>query len=444
MIVIALPLVVSNACDTIMIFTDRIFLSRLDPHLMNASLGGGVTAFMMMSFFVGLLGYTTALVAQYMGARHNKNCALVITQAMLFALCAYPLILAAVPLVFRLYEAMAIDPAQLAPQKVFLSILVYGVIFNMTRTCLSGFFSGIGRTGIVMVAAFVAMVTNVMLDYCLIFGKFGFPQLGIKGAGIATVSGGIAGAIVLATAYLGKKNRREFGLREALRFDRVIAGKLLRYGSSTGTEMFLNLMAFNMMVMLFQSHSQSAATAATIMFNWDLVSFVPLIGVEIGVTSMVGRFMGAGDPVTAHKSTLSGLKLGLIYSAMILFLFLALPLQLANVFRPETGDSIFLSSLPTAVFMLRTASIYVLAEAVLMVFIGALRGAGDTFWAMSVSVSLHWLTMAILFVLLRVLHLSAEAGWAAMVIFFLVFSVIVYLRYRGGKWRTLRVVQAAH
>jgi MATE family multidrug resistance protein len=61
-------MVVSHACDTVMTFTDRVFLSRLGPDEMNAAMSGGLTSFMMMTFFMGLIGYTTALVAQYLGA----------------------------------------------------------------------------------------------------------------------------------------------------------------------------------------------------------------------------------------------------------------------------------------------------------------------------------------------------------------------------------------
>ncbi|MCK9431219.1 MAG: hypothetical protein M0R17_14720, partial [Candidatus Omnitrophica bacterium] len=87
------------------------------------------------------------------------------------------------------------------------------------------------------------------------------------------------------------------------------------------------------------------------------------------------------------------------------------------------------------------ASVYVLVETMLCVFIGALRGAGDTFWAMRMSVILHWLMVVVLFLILRVLHLSPEIGWTAMVFFFLVFSAVVFMRYREGKWRYIRVVE---
>lgn len=76
MLDIATPIVISQACYTLMIFTDRLFLSRLGPEMMNASMAGGLTSFMMITFFLGITSYTTALVAQYYGAGRKGNCAL--------------------------------------------------------------------------------------------------------------------------------------------------------------------------------------------------------------------------------------------------------------------------------------------------------------------------------------------------------------------------------
>lgn len=440
---ISLPMVISHACDTVMVFTDRLFLSRLDPELMNAALGGGLTSFMMISFFIGLAGFATALVAQYLGAKNKKSCSVVLTQALILSFCAYPIILALRPAAYRFFVFMGVGAEQIGPQTLYLNILLYGSIIGLTRTSLSSFFSGIARTKIVMAAAFAAMITNVGLDYVFIFGKFGFPALGIRGAAFATILGGVVGLIILATAYFSGHNRREYGVERSFRFDRAIMGKLLRFGTPTGVEMCLNIIAFNAMIMLFHSLGPATATAATVVFNWDLVSFVPLIGVEIGVTSMVGKYMGSGCPEKAHRSVMSGLKLGMSYSAVIFILFVGFPGMLVNVFRPETVNAVFVSAVPMAVFMIRLASVYVLVEALLCVFIGALRGAGDTFWAMRMSVILHWLTVAVLAVVLHVLGLSPEIGWTVMVIFFLVFSGLVFRRYRGGKWRSIRMVGPA-
>lgn len=441
LLAIALPMVISHACDTVMMFTDRLFLSRLGPEQMNASMAGGLTCFVLMTFFLGLTGYSTALVAQYLGAGRKDRCATATTQAVLIALTAYPLILLVRPLVHMVFARTGISPGQLAPQIEYFDIVVYATVIGLLRNCLSSFFSGIGRTRIVMVSAFAAMLVNVGMNYILIFGKLGFPALGIRGAAYGTIVGGVVGLGVLLVTYLSGETRRTYRVWRSLRFDRDAMGKLLRFGYPAGVEMFLNILAFYAMIVAFHAHNPITATAVTVMFNWDMVSFVPLIGIQIGVMSLVGRYMGAAQPDIAYRSAMSGLKCGSLYSLIILILFVFFPQALVAVFRPEQVDAIFHAAAPMAVRMIRIASIYVMLEAALVVFSGTLRGAGDTVWAMCVSVVLHWLMLGILIVMLYVLRLSPEAAWTGVVLSFLSFSMVFYGRFRGGKWRTIRMVR---
>ncbi len=441
MLAIALPMVVSQACDMVMIFTDRLYLAKLGPNLMNAAMGGGLTCFMMTAFFIGLTGYSSALVAQYLGARRKSSCAVVASQAFIFSFIAYIPVIACIPLAHMLFERMGVNAEQLAPQKIYFNILIFGVIISLLRHNLACFFSGIGRTGVVMSASIIAMTVNVILNYIFVFGKFGFPAMGIQGSALGTILGGVSGLIVLALTYFGRHVREEFAVIKAFRFDPEIARKLLRYGSPAGFEMLFTIIAFNAMVLVFHSHSPVTATAATIMFNWDLVSFVPLIGIEIGVTSLVGRFMGAGMPDKAHSSVMAGFKIGMLYSLSILALFLFFTGALVDLFRPDVQSGVFDSSRDLAMFMIRVAGIYVAVEAMLMVFIGALRGAGDTIWAMTVSVSIHWMMVTALVIIMKILHLSPEIGWLSMVLLFVVLSLIVFLRYKSGKWKHMRVIE---
>src|SRR5512143_214105 len=100
---------------------------------------------------------------------------------------------------------MNLPPEQMPYQIIYFNVVIYGAIAGILRNTLSCYFSGIGRTKIVMVATVIAMIVNVVLDYIMIYGKFGFPAMGIRGAALATVIGGVCGFLVLLAAYLGKK-----------------------------------------------------------------------------------------------------------------------------------------------------------------------------------------------------------------------------------------------
>ena len=182
---------------------------------------------------------------------------------------------------------MDIPARQLVQQKLYFDILLYGAILVLLRNCLSSFFSGIGQTRVVMFSALTAMLVNVAANYVLIFGHLGFPALGIRGAAYGTpLRQPVRGLLVLLAAYLAPTNRREFGVALP-RYDGEVMRKLLRFGYPAGVELFLNLLAFTSMILLFHSHGLATATAVTIVFNWDMVSFVPLLGIQIGVVSTV-------------------------------------------------------------------------------------------------------------------------------------------------------------
>jgi len=440
-LVLALPIVVSQACETAIVFTNRMFLSELNPELMNAAMAGGVTALMMVSFVTGLVGYATALVAQYLGAGYKSKCPEVITQAFFLCLAIYPIVLACRPLAYAVFDNMHLASEQLEPQKLYFDILLFGALIPLFRGCLASFFSGIGRTSIVMIASCVAMLVNAGINYLLVLGHFGFPSLGIRGAAYGALTGSASGLLILLIAYLRKKNRTEFNIMQSFHFSSEVIRKLLRYGSPTGLEMFSAFLSYNAIVLIFHSCGAVTATAATIMLNWDMVSFVPLIGFEIAVTSLVGRYMGARRPDFAHNSVISGMKLGQLYSVIILVLFLFFPAMLVNIFRPTEGNDIFLKAQPTAIWMLRAASIYILTNAAFVVFIGALRGAGDTFWAMALAITAHWTMVVALAGLLKVAHLSPEAGWLSIIAVFLIFFGLVCKRYFDGKWKTLHIIE---
>jgi len=440
LLALAFPMVVSQACETLMMFVDRLFLAKLGPEYMSAAMGGGITCFMFMTFFMGLTGYANALVAQHLGSGQKGLCARVASQALILSVLAYPLMLFCIPLGEALFHVTGIAPEQLGPQQVYFRIVMYGTFLGLLRNSLNSFFSGVARTSVVMLSSAVAMVVNVAANYVLIFGRLGFPELGIRGAAIGTLVGSGAGLTVTALCYFGGRYRAEYGTVVGLRFDRAMMGKLLRLGTPSGLEFFLNILSFNLLLLVFHGYGVAVAAAVTITLNWDMVSFIPLIGVGIGVTSLVGRYMGAGDPDTAHQVTMSGLKLTCLYSALTFAAFCIFPHPLVMLFQPTESVGAFTEAVPLAVFMVRLICVYVFADAISVVYSGALRGAGDTFWTMVISVSGHWALAICAAVLIRGFDVGPRVAWGAVVVLVFGLCVTFFFRYRLGRWRTLRVV----
>lgn len=443
LLIMAFPMMISTACDGVMTFTDRLMLSRVDSFQMNAALGGGITYQMMIFFFVGLTGYSTALVAQYYGAGDFKNAPKAAFQAILITILAWPVVLILKPFVSSLFYKFNLPAEQIGYQIQYLNILAWGGIFGLLRQTLGCYFTGIGKVKIVMTATITAMMINVVLDYILIFGHFGFPAMGVRGAAIATVSGGAAAVLILLAAYFNVANRLKYLVMESFHIDWKIMKKLIHFGYPAGLEFLLNFLAFFLMTAMYQSRGASEATATTIMFNWDLVSYIPLLGIEIAVTSLVGRYMGAGKPEVAQKAAYSAIKTGILYSFVILILFLAIPEVLVRVFHPKEFSEVFENAVPLAKTMIRIASLYVLAQAVMVAMIGTLRGAGDTFYTMVISVLANWAFIPLLYISLYVLDMSVPFGWFVVVMVYLTFCYVIFRRFRTGKWKSIKVIDNA-
>jgi MATE family multidrug resistance protein len=345
-----------------------------------------------------------------------------------------------IPLMHWVFNHGGLAPGQLEYQTQYFDILIYGSVFALLRVVFSSFFSGIGKTRVVMFAAFVAMFTNILVSYVLIFGKFGFVAMGIKGAAMGTISGSVAAVAVLVYTYFREENVNYFKINESFKFVGSELKKLFKFGLPAGIEMFLILASFSALIFVFHSEGLVVASAATILFNWDHVAFVPLLGLEIASTSLVGRYVGAKDYETVEKSVKSGIKSGTIYTLIVVVMFVFFPYFLTDIFKPENAGEVFYQARPIAADMIRIAAGYVAIEAFLFVYAGALRGAGDTFWVMCATVSVNWILVAILFVGMKVFGMSAQASWLLVVIMFFLFPIVLYKRFKKGKWKEYQVV----
>lgn len=204
-------------------------------------------------------------------------------------------------------------------------------------------------------------------------------------------------------------------------FQTLIFGSVflvLRFGVPAGLEMFLGVTAF----------------------NWDIVAFIPMIGMGHAATALVGQNIGAGDFAESKESTYTALKVSWVYSFSMVFLFVFGSRMLVGAFASGfEGDTDSITSLATA--MVRLASLYTLADSAQLVFTGALRGAGDTKWIMRMSVALHWAFAILAIIMIRVIKVPPIAGWLLLILFVIGLGITMFLRFRGEKWRDIELIQ---
>jgi len=411
---IAYPMIVSQGAFAVMIFTDRYFMSLVSPTHMAASLGGGVASYFCMSLFIGVLSYANALVAQYYGAKELEKCPQVITQGLILCIAFIPSLLIMGYFAGDLFELMGHAPEQAVLAREYFYILLFASCIGLIKICISSYFSGIGRTKILMFADTVGVAINIPLTYALVFGQWGAPELGIAGAGYATIVASIVSLGIYLLFYFEKSHRALYSIDKSFHFNKGIFRRFVRLGFPSGIEMFLNVAAFNLFLLMFQSYGVVESASVAIVFNWDILSFVPMLGLNVAIISLTGRFIGENNLDKMREVVLSGFLIGIGYSLILTFSFFFFNQPLVEIFISE--GVYYAGILELASFMMIGLSCYVMADAVLLVTGGVLRGAGDTSWLMWVSVTIHWFMLLVAYIVIKELDMGSKVAWVVFVI----------------------------
>ena len=436
---IAFPIIISNASHTVMLFVDRLFLSKLGKQELAAAMSGGLSSHVLCSFFVGLIGYVSALVSQYYGAKKPKMCGVAIIQAFYLGLISYPILICFIPIIKYVFIFAKQDPLLIDFASTYARILLAGSIFLIIRTAAGSFFVGIGKTKIVMIANLIATLVNIPLNYILIFGKFGFPALAIQGAALGTVCASGVSCIILLGYYLKEMSQPPYRAKNPLKIRVPIIKRLLLFGLPAGVSPFLNWFAFNVFVQLMHSYGPNTAAAATIAFNWDTVVFLPMLGLGITARTIVGQNIGAKDLDGAQHSTYLIMRISIIYAIIMMVLFIGLTNPLTSVFVSGLQDTEGKVQ-NMANIMLRLLALYTLANSCKLVPGGALRAAGDTTWTMWVSITIHWAMAISVVILVHFLEVNQYIAWSTLIIMNNIDFMSLIYRFRSNKWREIKLI----
>ena len=312
---IAFPLILSTASWSLQHFVDRVFLTWYSTEALAASLPAGMTSFVVVSLFLGTASYTNTFVAQYVGAGRPERVGAALWQGVYLSVLAGLACLAVAAAAEPLFAAVGHDPGVRAGEVVYFRILCYGVFPLILSTVLSCFYSGRGRTWTVLGVNAVATAVNVVLDYGLIFGRLGMPEMGIAGAAWATNASAAASALLFLALLSRPDYRRRFGTWSLWRLDAPLFARLLRYGGPSGLNFMIDIFAFSLFVLLVGRVGTLELTATNLAFNINSLAFMPLIGAGVGLSTMVGQRLGKDDPDGAEYCTWTGFHLAVGYMA---------------------------------------------------------------------------------------------------------------------------------
>src|SRR5262249_28696853 len=279
---LALPLILSNSVWTLQIIIDRVLLSRYSSDAVAAAMPAAVSFWTVLVLFQYTANYATTFVSQYLGAGRPERIGPAVWQALYFSVFAGLAFLGLMPLATPYFAAVAHPPEIQVLEGTYFRILCFSALPMIVTAAVNSFFAGRGATWTVMVIDACGVSVNAILAYALIPGHWGLPELGIAGAGWATVAGTSTSALLGLTLFLRRQHRARFRTLAGWRFDRELFRRLMRYGLPSGLQFALDGLAFTAFISLVGNldHTAPGSLAATnIAFSINLVAILPMLGV---------------------------------------------------------------------------------------------------------------------------------------------------------------------
>ncbi len=434
MVLLAYPVVLSNLSVTLLQLVDTAFVGRLGPSQLGGVGYAGIWYWTALCFFMGTATGVQTFVSQAHGAGRERDCgawawhsiyslAPVAALVLLGFAAGFPYLIG---LLGPSAELQAVAGDYIRPR----SLGGGGAVAGMA---LASFFRGIGDTRTPLWAMLAANIVNGILDYGLIFGKLGLPELGVAGAGVASATAEWTYAGLLVFAFRRRSVARPFETRP-VRPAREPVRRLARISLPIGGQWFLEMITFALFTNLVARMGDLQMAASQAFLALLHLSFMQVVGLSVASGTLVGRYIGAQNLDAAAQSYRTSQKLGLMVVVAVAVLFLSLPDQLIGLFT-EDAEVIRLGG-P----LLAVGALFQLFDAVAIVASGSLRGAGDTRWPFAVQTAFAWLVFLPLAYLGGVVLGGGLIGaWLGGACHVALLSAALAWRWRGGAWKSMEI-----
>jgi MATE family multidrug resistance protein len=438
------PMMISFLSLSVMLFVDRLFLARYSSEALNASVVSGTFSWAFICGIMTLTAMSEVFVSQFNGAGKNREIGKPIWQMLWFCLFSFaffiPVALLITPYVF---------PIDIKPlENAYFSFFMYTGPLFCIHSAVAGFFIGRGYPKVIQWMAIISNVVNVILDPILIFGIDGYvPSFGMMGAAYATVIGTLVQAAIVFLFFISKKNAKEFGTRD-YRFDKKLFLSCLRIGIPPAVFIAVELFGWTLFYFMMEGISKQHLYVAGVCQSILILFFFVGWGIEKGCVALAGNFIGQKKPHLLNNVLQSSLKLLAIFAVLLGVILFGFADSLIYLF---SNSSNFLEE-NTPAYIAETKGLiktslyfiffYIIFENIRWALNGLLTAAGDTIFLLVAGTLSLWVFCFIpTYFLIYLPKASILYAYGIQVMYGGLSTLVVYLRYKQGKWTNIKIVK---
>jgi MATE family multidrug resistance protein len=366
---------------------DTLMVGRLAPEAIGAVGLGGILFFTVAVFGMGVLLGLDTFVSQAFGAGNLDECHRWLRAGVHLSFLLAPAVMLATYGMLQALPLLGLDPRIRAMTIPYVAVLIWSTLPLLLYASFRRYLQALGVVRPVMLTLLGANLVNAGFNWVLIFGRAGFPALGVPGSAWATVIARVAMAAVLLGIIVRHERTHQLGLGNIsfleIEWDRI--GRLVRLGTPAALQITAEVGVFGAVAALAGRIDAVALAAHQVALNVASVTFMVPLGLASAGAVRVGHAVGRRDALGAERAGWSAIILGAGFMTASAVLFIAAPAWLVRLFTTDAAV------IATGVILLRVAAAFQLFDGVQGVTTGALRGLGDTRTAMVANLVGHWL-----------------------------------------------------
>jgi MATE family multidrug resistance protein len=440
LLVLALPMVLARASQSVITFADAIQVRDLGPKAIAATATGGLNVMAFVVLAMGTVFIVQSFVAQLTGRGQREDATRYAWYGLAIALAAGLVGIALIPTVEPVLSLTGYSPGVRHAMAEYMAIRMLSVGAIVGVEALGNWYGGLGNTWMQMIAGIITMVCAVVLNWILIGGHLGAPAMGVNGAAVASTIASFIGFGFIAIAFWrgwggAPKPKKPRGLTwSELR-------RVVRFGMPNGLNWFLEFAAFQIFVnVVIAGLGDTTVAALNVVIAVNSIAFMPAFGLSSAGAILAAQAIGRGDRDGVWPQVKLTLVCTIGWMVAIACAYVFVPERVLAWFAPSGVDAAQLIEIGSS--MLVISALWQVFDATGITLAETLRAAGDTAWPAKVRILIAWLVFTpAAYVVVRELDGGAVGAMICLVGYLALLALALGLRFRSGAWRKIDLLE---
>ena len=430
---IALPIMLGNMAQTIINFTDTAFLGRLGVIALGASMLAGLFYFVFTTIATGFAIGIQIIIARRFGEGNHGRIGVIFQHGSIFVLIL-GLILFSILYIFSDHLLLwLIDSPNIYDASLeYIKYRQLGIIFVCFNFLYRALYVGISNTKVITYSTIIMAVVNIFLDYCLIFGNFGFPEMGIGGAALASFCAEVSAFTFFTIySYITLRNK-DYGMFKLHKLESELMGRILKLATPTMIQKLFSFSVWFIFFILIEKMGETATGISSIVRSVYMILITPCFAFATTTNTVVSRIIGEGHSDQVFSTINKILKNCLLCTIPIMILVAIFPIQIARIYTDDLNLA-----------QLVVPSIYVICFGTIFQGIGnayfeAVSGTGNTSAALYLEAVILVIYVAFIWAMTH-LTTRVELVWTAEILYGALLGILCGIYMKFAKWDKKRV-----